>query len=131
MPIALRRALWQNNFMSRWIKFFIAILVGLGLGLLYGWVISPVEYVDTTPDTLNQSYRTDYVLMVAEVYETEFNVELAARRLALLGSQHPLEIANTALTFARQSGYGDYDLKRIQDLIAGLRTWQPASGDSP
>ena len=48
---------------SRWILFIFAILVGAGLGLLYGWVINPVDYVDTTPDTLRIDYKTDYVLM--------------------------------------------------------------------
>jgi hypothetical protein len=51
--------------MSRWTRFLIAIAVGLALGLLYGWVLSPVKYVDTTPNTLRADYQTDYVLMVA------------------------------------------------------------------
>ena len=56
---------------SRWILFIIAILAGAGLGLLYGWVINPVDYVDTAPDTLRIDYKTDFVLMVAEAYQGE------------------------------------------------------------
>jgi hypothetical protein len=35
-------------------------------GLLYGWMVNPVRYVNTTPDTLRADYQLDYVLMVAE-----------------------------------------------------------------
>ncbi len=130
-PIAVRSALWQNTPMSRWIQFIFAILVGLGLGLLYGWVISPVEYVDTTPDSLDPAYKADYVLMTAEIYQAERDPDLAARRLARLGSQPPLEIATQALTYARLAGYGTPDLRQMEDLIAALRTWNPNPGGAP
>ena len=61
--------------MSRWIKFFIVIALGLAAGLIYGWAISPVEYTNTTPDTLRADYRSDYVLMVAEVFHADQNVD--------------------------------------------------------
>jgi hypothetical protein len=117
--------------MSRWIQFIIAIFVGLGLGLLYGWVISPVEYVDTTPDSLDAAYKADYVLMTAEIYQTERDPDLAARRLARLGSQPPLEIAKEALTYARRAGYGTLDLRQMEDLITALRAWAPGAGAAP
>jgi hypothetical protein len=52
--------------MSRWIKFLIAIGLGVAIGLFYSWTINPVQVVDSTPDTLRLDYRSDYVLMVAE-----------------------------------------------------------------
>lgn len=130
-PIAVCPSLWQNTSMSRWIQFIISILVGLGVGLLYGWVISPVEYVDTTPDSLDPAYKADYVLMVSEIYQAERDPGLAARRLARLGSQPPLEIANEALTYARRAGYGTLDLRQMEDLIAALRAWMPGAGAAP
>lgn len=130
-PIALRLSLWQNKPMSRWIQFILAIALGLGLGLLYGWVISPVEYVDTTPDSLDPAYKADYTLMVAEIFQSERDPGLAARRLARLGSQPALQIATDALTHARRAGYGTLDLRQIEDLIAALRAYQPAPGSAP
>lgn len=112
--------------MSRWIRFIIAILVGVAAGLLYGWVISPVEYVDTTPDTLRIDYQSDYVLMVAEIYSIEDDLALAVRRLALLGDDSPDEIANRALIFAENQGYIDSDIVLIRTLYADLQTWNPA-----
>jgi hypothetical protein len=116
--------------MSRWIKFLIAIAIGLALGLLYGWLISPVEYVDTSPDTLRADYRLDYVLMVAETYQAEQNLDLAARRLAMLGSESPAEVVAGALEAANQLGIPENDRILIQDLGAALLDWQPNSGGS-
>src|SRR5512143_844997 len=83
---------------QRWLLFALSIVVGVGLGLLYGWVISPVQYVDTTPSTLRADFKADYTLMVAETYESDQNVEQAARRLANLGSQPPAQIVAEAIT---------------------------------
>ena len=60
----------------RWLFIFIALLIGIGAGLAYGWVIDPVEFFDLTPDTLTADYKTDYVLMTAEAYRLEQDPEL-------------------------------------------------------
>lgn len=110
---------------KRWALFLLSILAGAALGLYYGWVVSPVEYVDTLPVTLRADYKADYCLMVAEVFEQERDVEAAARRLALLGSEPPASIVAAALEFGRQHGYAPADLQRLQDLTLALQTWQP------
>lgn len=112
--------------MARWVRFIFAILVGIALGLLYGWLINPVEYVDTTPDTLRIDYQSDYVLMVAEIYSVEGDIARAVRRLALLGNDPPHEIAHRALLFAEREGYIDSDIELISTLYTDLQTWNPA-----
>ncbi len=107
---------------QRWIYFFLAILAGFGLGLLYGWVISPIEYLDTSPDTLRADYRADYVLMVAEIYQAEQDTEQAIRRLGLLGSAlSPSEMVAQALQFAQSSGYASPDILLLQNLTVALQ----------
>ena len=83
--------------MSRWILFFITIALGFGAGLYYGWRIDPVEYVDTEPDSLRADYQADYVLMVAEAYQGDGDLELARTRLKALASQPPAEIVAAAI----------------------------------
>jgi hypothetical protein len=130
--------LWRNPFRDlcdeqynpnmspqRWLYFFLAILTGLAIGLFYGRVISPVEYVDTTLDTLGPDYRADFVLMTAEIYQSDQDIATAARQLALLGSQPPVETATQALNFARQNGYHASDIALLENLIATLQVWQP------
>jgi len=111
--------------MSRWIKFFVVIILGLAVGLVYGWVINPVEYTNTAPDTLRADYRSDYVLMVAEVFHADQNIELAARRLALLGSEPPAQIASRAMEYALGVNYPTSDLNLLQKLTTSLQAWQP------
>jgi hypothetical protein len=125
--IAYQGSLWENNHMSaqRWLLFTLSILLGLALGLIYGWVISPVQYVDTTPSTLRADFRTDYTLMVAEIFESDQNIEQAARRLASLGSQAPAQIAAQALSFAQNNHYSAADIGLLQNLIVALQVWQP------
>ncbi|RLD05602.1 MAG: hypothetical protein DRI56_09275 [Chloroflexota bacterium] len=106
--------------MTRWIRFFIVLIVGIGLGVLYGRVVNPVEYVNTTTESLRSDYKTDYVLMVAEVYQTDQDLRWAMNRLALLGCETPQACVETALDFAVQSGYAAPDLSLIEDLNFAL-----------
>ena len=111
--------------MSRWIRFLLAILAGIALGLAYGWIVSPVRYVDTSPDMLRVDYKTDYVLMVAEAYQNEKDLALALRRLALLGDTFPVDIVYQAIDFARQYGYDNADINRMQTLMDDLQALNP------
>ena len=114
--------------MRRWIWFLIFVILGIGVGLLYGWVINPVKYVDTTPAKLRTDYQTDYILMVAEAYQAEGDLDLAARRLAVLGDSPPAEIVRLAMISAAQISYADSDQELLSHLTSALQTWVPGSG---
>ena len=116
--------------MSRWIFFLLAIAFGVVLGLLYGWVVTPVEYVDTTPDTLRRDYKSDYVLMVAEAYKAEGDLGTALRRLALLGNHPPGDIVREATLFAESQGYSDLDVNLLRLLSTALESGA-ASPETP
>ena len=117
--------------MKRWIWILLATVAGIGLGLLYGWVIDPVDFVDLTPDTLRADYRADYILMVAEAYQSENDLDLAARRLAIFGSDPPADIAAQALQFGPSAGFTPSELSMLEELVAALRAWQPSAGAAP
>ena len=118
--------LWDNNpHMARWILFLIVVLLGGALGLVYGWVVNPVEYVDTTPGSLREDYKADYVLMVAESYHANGDVALAARRLALLGGPNLTETISQAMVFGGQAGYAEDDLELMARLASDMQAWDP------
>ena len=118
--------------MTRWIGFILAILVGAAGAMLYGWVISPVEYVDTPPQSLRVDYKSDYVLMVAEAYRLDNDLALAVRRLSFLGSELPADIVRQAILFAENQGYTDADITLMNNLARNLETFTPAlQGGSP
>ena len=114
--------------MPRWLKFLITVALGITAGLVYGWVVSPVEYVDIAPESLRIDYRTDTVLMAATIYHADQDIDAAARRLTMLGSDPPAAIALQALTYAFENNYPEPDLILLQELAADLQTWQPAGG---
>lgn len=68
----------------------VALLVVLGLtvggvvGLLMGWVVWPVKFVDTTIADLAPEHKEEYVLLVAYTYTLDGDLEKAQARLALL-----------------------------------------------
>lgn len=109
--------------MKRYIYFVGAIIVGIGIGLYYGWVVSPVQFFDTTPATLRIDYQTDYVLMVAEAYVSEQDATLAVERLYFLGAANPTEIVQQAIVYAVQVGYAPEDLAIMCELGEAARTW--------
>lgn len=108
---------------NRWLLILIALIAGIGIGLAYGWVIDPVDFFDLTPDTLRADYKTDYVLMTAEAYRVEQDPALAARRLAIFGSQSPSAIAKSGLDYARANAYSDSDIVLIQELVTAMQAW--------
>ena len=112
--------------MSRWFLFFLTIAFGILLGLLYGWIVDPVAYVDTTPDTLGRDYKSDYVLMVAEAYKAENDLGTALRRLALLGNRPPEDVVREAILFAESQGYSDQDVNLMRALSAALEAGAPS-----
>lgn len=125
LPLVILACLWQNTSMRRWIPVSLAFVVGVALGLVYGWFIDPVQYTDLTPEVLRFDYQSDYVLMAAEAYRMEQDPAAAARRLAVLGSEPPAWIAEQAYEYARQAGYPTDDLTLMQGLLVALQTWQP------
>ena len=117
--------------MPRWISALLLLVIGIALGLLYGWVLSPVQYVDTTPDTLRADYRADYVLSVAEAHQSDQDTDLAARRLAILGSQPPGDIAGQALEDARRYGFPEADIQLLQKFTTVMQAMQPPAQGGP
>jgi hypothetical protein len=108
---------------SLWVFIVPALLAGIGIGIVYGWYIDPVDYFDLPPDTLRVDYKADYVLMTAEAYQAEQEPGLAARRLAIFGSKSPPAIAAEGLTYARAHAFSDAEIALIQELVTALQAW--------
>jgi hypothetical protein len=113
---------------NRFLWFFVSILFGLAFGLIYGWMINPVTYVNTTPDNLRSDYKADYVLMVAEVYQSEQNVAMATRRLELLGDDSPVRQVQRAVVKAQELGYTSRDLETLERFSSALQSGSGSNG---
>jgi hypothetical protein len=97
--------------------FFIAILFGAAAGIGYGWWLRPLTYSQANLSNLRMDYRTDYVLMVAGIYNREQNLDEARTRLKQLDPNSPERPAREALLNAGQLGYSQTDLQLLVDLV--------------
>src|SRR3970040_228963 len=77
----------------------LGLVIGLGLGLLYTWVISPVKYVDTSPATLRADYRAEYLQLVARAWVVDGDADRARARIAALGVS---DAARAVTAFSQQ-----------------------------
>jgi hypothetical protein len=114
--------------MHRLKRFLIALTVGLIVGLLYGWLISPVVIVDTTPEMMSEDYRTDMVLMTAEIFSNSGDLNIPLHTLKLLSTQTPSVTVGQAIEYARGAGYAENDITLLQILGAALSS---SPGGSP
>ncbi len=112
----------------RFVFFALAILAGFAAGLSYGWLINPVpvegfaaQYPSTSLDTLQIDYRTDFVLMIAELYHAEEDLPLALARLAFLGDTPPLLIMTETITYAEDLRYANVDLQLMRRLAFDIQ----------
>ena len=100
----------------RFIFFGITIFVGIALGVAYGWIINPVQYTQTGLHTLRIDYKTDFVLMIAELYQTEGDLVGALARLSYLGEDAPRDLVQDAIAYAQEMNYAPSDLESMQTL---------------
>jgi hypothetical protein len=66
-------------------QLMLALIFGLGLGLVYSWLISPVTYVDANPAILRADFKDQYRIVIAASYASNHNLDRARARLQLLG----------------------------------------------
>ncbi len=105
---------------GRILWFIISILAGIAIGLLYGWVINPGVEIQAPGSTLRADYRTDTVLMVAEIYAARQDATLAADQLKLLGEDDPVRIVQQAILTAQDLNYPAADITSMANLAQGL-----------
>lgn len=93
------------NFRNPNLYIILALLAGLGLGLTYAWLISPVKYVDASPAILRVNFKDQYREVIAASYAANTDLPRARARLALLGDSDP--VAELSAQAQRMLAAGD------------------------
>jgi len=102
-----------------------SLALGLAAGLYIGWVVSPVQYVDTDPASLSQTYKDDYILMIAAVYSQNGDLAAARARLAELGFADPGPAVAAAAHRFIATQKPEADLRRVARLAAAFNATTP------
>jgi len=63
----------------------LGLAIGIGLGLAVGWVFWPTQFTDANPAVLDDNYRRDYLLLIADGYALDNNLAAAQQRVDELG----------------------------------------------
>ena len=105
----------------RFFLFGIAILVGIVAGIFLGWEIIPPRDAKPEPQTLQTDYKTDFVLMVSELYHQDGDLDTALSRLAYLGKSPPAEIMLSAIQFADKNTYSTSDIQLMLKLFSSIQ----------
>lgn len=66
------------------------LIIGLSLGALISFVLSPVRHINTSPSSLADEYKADYRLIIAQAFTSNQDPVRASQRLALLGDDDAL-----------------------------------------
>jgi hypothetical protein len=99
----------------------VGIILGLGLGLLISWVISPVELTDAPPSLLRTDFKDGYRALIASAYATTGDLERAEERLATLNDPDILAVLENQVERSLANGEAPESLEAITILAAALK----------
>ncbi len=71
-----------------WIAILLGLALGIGVGLALGWYL-PINPVQTDPSVLSPQWQSDWILMTAEAYSLDGNLDAARQRVAMLSANNP------------------------------------------
>ena len=66
------------------------LIIGIALGVAYGWVLTPVEVIETSPQDLRSDFKDAYRELIARAYLANNDLGRASQRLSLLGDNDPV-----------------------------------------
>jgi hypothetical protein len=102
-------------------------VIGIALGVLIGWVITPVEYVDTSPSTLRSDFKDQYRYMIAAAYSVTGNLERARARLALLEDTDSVKALGDQAQRMLANNTAQEAVRSVADLSQALQSGPAAT----
>lgn len=116
------------------------LIIGLGLGLYYAWIVDPVIFVDASPARLSESYREEYLYLVSQSFAASGNWPQAQARLDALDDPNLPETLNALLEKYLRTQQPSQVIKNMAELaqqagsegaVVALFAPTPAGGLAP
>ncbi len=98
---------------------------GIGFGILFAWVIAPVEYVDAGPSLLRSDFKDQYRLTISAAYAANGDLARARARLALLNDPDVIQALSAQAQQMLANGESFEDVRRVAQLAADLQQGYP------
>jgi hypothetical protein len=100
--------------------------IGLALGLVYTWVVDPVELINTYPALLRTDYRRDWVRLAALSYVADNDLERIRGRLDGLGQEDVASAIRPLIEEYAAVGHSAGTLRRLTMLAQVFDVQTPA-----
>lgn len=104
-----------------WAQLILALIIGIGLGLTYSWVLSPVKYVAAEPNILRDDFKDRFRSAIAAAYASNADLERARARLALLGDPDPAQALTAQAQRMLATGASPEEVQYVALLAAALQ----------
>ena len=112
-----------------------ALAVGIALGILYAWIIAPVRYVNTAPNTLRSDFKDQYRLLIAVSYASTHDLARAKSRMDLLGDSDPVQVLSAQAQRLLAAGQPFNVVQQVamlaDDLQSGVAHLPPTATTTP
>jgi hypothetical protein len=92
------------------------------IGIYLGWIRTPSNINNTSLSSLRADYKTDYILMTAEIYNADKNLNQAITSISKVGDEQALRYVQQAIINAEQLGFSQQDLKLLANLSSALQS---------
>jgi len=96
----------------------LALLAGLGLGLVYAWNISPARVTDAQPGALRADFKDHYRSAIAAAYAATGDLARAQARLSLLGDGNSIEALNAQAQRMRARNASGESVDEANQVVA-------------
>ncbi len=108
------------------------LLIGVAAGLLYAWLFSPVEYINTAPASLRTDFKAQYRALVGAAFLASGNVDRAQKRLAELKDGDIASQVSAAAQAWMDGTHPESEVRGLNLLAAALHGSVPAfTGPTP
>lgn len=107
------------------LNIIIGVFIGFALAIGFSWS-RPPKPDDASLESLRADYKSDYVVMVAQAYSVDSNLDLAKTRLAALKIGNPGQYTADVTRQLITKGAPPSDLRVLVSLTTALGATPPA-----
>lgn len=112
--------------LRRYLFFVLAIILGVAIGALIGWAIPAARDGNAGLESLRMDYKTDTILMVSQLYQSDGDIATALTHLSDLGEDIP-DLMQRAINYATQHDYAPADITAMENLAGAMAQLLPTS----
>ena len=107
----------------------VAIVLGFAIGLLWGWVIQPIEFTDALPKVLHADYQREYLRMTIDSFTVNSDTALATQRWNNLGPSAQQRLAEISVAPGTQDKAAIDTFGQLMQATAPMPAEQLATED--